>query len=200
MADKGANPDAVIARIAARQHGIVSTGQLEEAGVSREMASTRAASGRLHRVHQGVYAVGHRGLSREGRWMAAVLACGKGAALSHRSSAAHWKLLDPVTGPVEVSVPGTGGRHRRRGIRIHRRLSLSPSAVTRRDNIPVTTPAQTIADLRGAVSPGGGSRADNRDGCLGAHPQRARGALSAPLSSPPPANARGQRPGRQPRG
>jgi very-short-patch-repair endonuclease len=85
--------------------------------------------------------------------MAAVLACGDGAVLSHRSAASLWRLLGPTGGPVEVSVPTTSGRAARPGIRLHRRITLGPRSVSRRSDIPVTTPAQTIDDLRGRVSP-----------------------------------------------
>jgi very-short-patch-repair endonuclease len=85
--------------------------------------------------------------------MAAVLACGEGAVLSHRSAASLWRLLGPTGGPVEVSVPTTSGRAARPGIRLHRRVTLGPRSVSRRSDIPVTTPAQTIDDLRGRVSP-----------------------------------------------
>jgi very-short-patch-repair endonuclease len=87
-------------------------------------------------------------LSREGRWLAAVLACGSGAALSHRSAAALWGLRRQSSGPIEVTVPGTGGRAKRRGLRIHRSTCLDASTTTRTNAIPVTTPARTIADLR----------------------------------------------------
>lgn len=107
--------------------------------------------------------------------MAAVLACGRprtavseetartvldhwGAAVSHRSAAELWKLLAPADGSIDVSVPGDGGKKKRRGIRLHRSPSLSPAHVTLRDGIPVTTPARTIADLRRAVSRPDGSR------------------------------------------
>lgn len=83
--------------------------------------------------------------------MAAVLACGDGAVLSHRSAAEHWKLLSERGGPVHVSVPTLSGRDKRFGIRIHRRASLRPGDVTKRHGIPVTTPARTIADLRGTA-------------------------------------------------
>lgn len=101
--------------------------------------------------------------------MAAVLACGDGAVLSHRSAAALWELLRPMEGPVDVSVPSHGGRRRREGIRLHRCPSLAPTKpiqsthlpnegaldglVTRRHGIPVTTPARTVADLRTSVPP-----------------------------------------------
>lgn len=83
--------------------------------------------------------------------MAAVLACGEGAALSHRSAAVLWGLLRPVAGPIHVSLPSSSGRERRTGIRIHRCASLTAGEVTRRLGIPVTTPSRTIADLRGTV-------------------------------------------------
>jgi very-short-patch-repair endonuclease len=85
--------------------------------------------------------------------MAAVLACGRGAVLSHRSAAALWDLLRPFDVPVEVSVPTRNGRGRRQGIRIHRIGTLTRSAVTIRDGIPVTAPWRTIEDLRGIVTP-----------------------------------------------
>jgi len=83
--------------------------------------------------------------------MAAVLALGDGAALSHRSAAALWELLPPTEGPVDISLPSRGGRKRRQGIRIHRPESLQPHETTRRSGIPVTSPARTLADLRTAV-------------------------------------------------
>lgn len=80
--------------------------------------------------------------------MAAVLACSRDAVLSHGSAAALLGLLRPAPGPVDVSVPSHGGRARRRGIRVHRRRSLAADRVTDHRGIPVTAPAQTIADLR----------------------------------------------------
>jgi very-short-patch-repair endonuclease len=80
--------------------------------------------------------------------MAALLACGPGAALSHRSAAELWGLLKPRRGPVAVTIPGNSGRRKRPGIRLHRSPSLRPFDVTRHRGIPVTTPARTIADLR----------------------------------------------------
>ncbi len=85
--------------------------------------------------------------------MAAVLACGDGAVLSHLGAAALWGLLKPVDGPVDVSVPTQAGRRQRLGIRVHRAASLSPEHLTRRRGIPVTTPARTIEDLRGEAPP-----------------------------------------------
>jgi hypothetical protein len=152
MGDKSAKwIDQSIAQLAGNQHGHVSLSQLEALGASRGAVSKRSQTGRLHRVHQGVYAVGHPNRTNEGKWIAAVLACGDGAVLSHRAAAALWRLLPPPTGPVDVTVPGNAGRTRRRGIRIHRSTTLTQQATTRRANIPVTTPARTLLDLRSCV-------------------------------------------------
>jgi very-short-patch-repair endonuclease len=106
----------------------------------------------LHRIHRGVYAVGHRALSSEGRWIAAVLACGPGAVLSHRSAAALWEIAPIPTGQVEVTVPTRAGRRSRRGISVYRSSTLGAGDVTRHRNIPVTTPARTIFDLQRIAS------------------------------------------------
>ena len=142
----------MIGRIASKQHGVVTRQQLIDAGLSEAGIGRRVENGRLYRLHRGVYAVGHFGPPIEGRWMAAALACGESAVLSHRSAACLWGLLDPKGGPVDVSIPGTSGRSKRTGIQIHRCQSLAPSLLTRKRNIPVTKPARTIADLERVVS------------------------------------------------
>jgi very-short-patch-repair endonuclease len=153
MRAESVNVDADVAAIAARQHGVVTLTQLKRAGVSESGIYRRLAAGRLHRVHRGVYAVGHCGLSQQGKCMAAVLACGDGAVLSHRSAAELWELLRPTEGPIHVTVPAaSGGRRKRRGLRIHR-SSLPAGDTTVRSGIPVTTPARTVADLKRAVPP-----------------------------------------------
>lgn len=125
-------PDATVAGIATRQHGVVTASQLAWAGLSPAGVTRRLAAGRLHRIHRGVYAVGHPRLSNEGRWMAAVLACGEGAVLSHRSAAALWGIRKARNGPVEVTVPSTAGRTRRAGITLHRSTTLTASSCTQR--------------------------------------------------------------------
>ncbi|HEX5609081.1 MAG TPA: type IV toxin-antitoxin system AbiEi family antitoxin domain-containing protein [Solirubrobacterales bacterium] len=137
-----------MAKIARQQHGVVTSAQLREAGLSRDAVLGRARSGRLFSLHRGVYAVGHTALSFRSLSLAAVLACGNGAVLSHRSAAALWRLLKPAVGEIHVSIPTMTGRAERRGIRIHRRPTLSTQQVTRRHHIPVTNPALTIADIR----------------------------------------------------
>jgi very-short-patch-repair endonuclease len=126
---------------------------LTELGVGRGAIARRIRNRELHRIHRGVYAVGHPGLSVHGRLMAAVLACGDGACLSHRSAAQLWKLLERVPDPIDVSVPTTTGRSTRQGIRVHRREALTGRAVTSHLGIPVTAPAQTLEDLRRCVPP-----------------------------------------------
>jgi very-short-patch-repair endonuclease len=144
--DKGRR-DAKIARIAGRQHGVITRAQLVAVGLLPSGISDRVTAGRLHRIHRGVYAVGHAGLGNEGRWMAAVLACGDGAVLSHRTAAALWRI-GPVAPLIDVTVASGGGRATRKGIRVHRSRILSPADCTRRAGIPVTKPARTLADLR----------------------------------------------------
>ncbi|HEY1854800.1 MAG TPA: type IV toxin-antitoxin system AbiEi family antitoxin domain-containing protein [Solirubrobacterales bacterium] len=152
MDAKGASADAVIAGIAGRQHGVVTRAQLEEAGVGRGAIAARVRRGSLHRLHQGVYAVGYLPTSRGGAYMAAVLACGEGAVLSHASAAALWGLLRPIAGPVHVSLPSLSGRRRRSGIVVHR-TTLAPADLSRRADIPVTTPGRTIRDIRRTLAP-----------------------------------------------
>lgn len=142
-----------VAAIASRQHGVVTVSQLRESGFDEAAVRRRVASGQLHRVFRGVYAVGHRSLSWRGRWLAAVLAAGDGAVLSHTSAVALWQFLRPMPGPIHVTVSGDGGRKKRPGLRIHRSSTLAPRDITRRHGIVVTTPARTIDDIRGEVEP-----------------------------------------------
>ena len=93
MSDKGRT-----ARIAAAQHGVITAGQLRTCGVDRDAMRRLVGAGWLHRIHRGVYAVGHAGLTTEGRYLAAVLACGKGAVLSH-AAAAHLLRLTKGAAP-----------------------------------------------------------------------------------------------------
>jgi very-short-patch-repair endonuclease len=151
MGAKGLPPDARVAGIAARQHGVVSVAQLQAVGLTRDAIAHRARQSRLHRLYRGVYAVGTPALSWQGRWKAAVLAASGSAVLSHRSAAALWGLLEPVAGPVEVTLPGRGGRRKRSGLLIRRSTSLLPMHRTRHLGIEVTTPARTIVDLRRMV-------------------------------------------------
>ena len=145
--------EAQIATIAGRQHGIVTVAQLRDVGLEEAAVRRRVAAGRLHRLHRGVYAVGHRSLSWRGRWLAAVLAAGDGAVLSHASAAALWEFLRPTQGPIHVTVAAAVRRESRPGLQVHRSRTLTPSHVTRCHGIAVTTPARTIEDIRGTVEP-----------------------------------------------
>jgi hypothetical protein len=153
MREENSTGDWRIAAIVSRQHGIVTVEQLRAAGVGRTQVTRRVQKGRLHRLHRGVYAVGHRSLSWRGRWLAAVLAAGDGAALSHASAAALWEFLRPIQGPVHVTIAAAARRGSRPGLQIHRSRTLAPSHITRRHGIAVTTPARTIEDLRTTVEP-----------------------------------------------
>jgi len=155
MGGKRAKPtaDHVIAAIARRQYGVVVLTQLLDAAVTPREVERRVASGRLHRIHRGVYAVGHARLTKEGIWLAAVKACGPGAALSHQSAAQHSRILPLAANPrpVHVTVPGTGGRRRRAGIIVHRSATITPADIVLRDRIATTKPARTLADLRSVI-------------------------------------------------
>src|SRR4249919_919851 len=132
--------------LAQRQHGVVTHEQLLEQDFSRQAIKHRIAKRRLHRVFRNVYAVGRPELTRYGWWMAAVLACGEGAVLSHASAAALWLIHPDRRGPIDVSVL-MGTCRRRAGIRIHRRRALTDRDVTEHRRIPVTTPIATLIDI-----------------------------------------------------
>jgi len=121
-------------------------------GYSPKAIKHRLASGRLHRVFRGVYAVGWPLLTREGQWMAAVLACGPDAVLSHRSAAALWGFGEERAGAIDVSVRRRS-EHRRAGIQARSRPSLSADDVVRRRGIPVTTPTRTLVDVAIELAP-----------------------------------------------
>ena len=145
-------PDARVAAIAARQHGVITFLQLLRAGLDRHAIRRRVNNGRLYRLYHGVYAVGHTGLSDRGRMLAAVLACGEGAALSHFHAAS---LCDvsrfPLPSLIDVVVP----RQRRPGkpIRAHESRTLRREDVTTRHNIPVTRIPRTLIDLADVLTP-----------------------------------------------
>jgi very-short-patch-repair endonuclease len=123
---------------------VVARSQLIELGLESDAIDRRMGAGRLHRLHYGVFAVGHRVISREARWMAAVLACGPGAVLSHWSAAALWGIRGSRGGQIDVTSPS---KTKSRGaIRRHRAL-LCPDEVTTHDGIPVTTVPRTNLDL-----------------------------------------------------
>lgn len=142
--------DRRLAALASRQHGVVALGQLKALGLTASGVRDRVRSGRLHRLHRGVYAVGHRNVSPRGRWLAAVLACGPGAALSHRSAAALRGLRPTGAAKIDVTAPRRSGR-RRAGITVHAGGTLARRDVTTIDGIPCTSTARTLLDLADVV-------------------------------------------------
>jgi predicted transcriptional regulator of viral defense system len=147
-------------RLAQAQHGVLTRRDLLDLGFSAEAIKHRVRKGRLHPVYRGVYAVGRPHLEREGRWMAAVLACGAGAFLSHRSAAALWGFAKEHPDYMEVSL-GRSSESRLPGIRCHRRPSLPSSETTTRRGIPLTQPVRTFLDLVSVNGPRDLERAIN---------------------------------------
>lgn len=129
--------------LARRQHSVIGRGQLLALGMTRRTIVGRLERGQLHERHRGVYVVGVRRISRKGRWMAAVLACGEGAVLSHRSAACHWRLLPTGARAIDVIC---SKQTRRDGIACHRQPLLDDEWLVE-DGIPMTSPCRTIFDL-----------------------------------------------------
>jgi very-short-patch-repair endonuclease/predicted transcriptional regulator of viral defense system len=144
MPDKvNTRPDALVARRAAHQWGVLTLAELAACGLSRDAVSHRVQAGRLHPLYRGVYAVGHTNLPLEGRFLAAVKACGEHAVLSHLAAASLWGFVNWDDRYPTVTAPSA---RKHRGLRVYR-SALEPQDVTRRKNIPVTTPARTLIDL-----------------------------------------------------
>jgi very-short-patch-repair endonuclease len=143
-----------IADIAARQHGVIARAQLLEIGFEPRAIDRRVQAGRLHRQHRGVYLVGHTAAPPKAREMAAVLACGRGAVVSHGSAAYLWCLLPHPAHErdVDVTIPARDPG-KRQGIRTHRVRTLDPRDARSCHAIPITTPARTLLDLAGQASP-----------------------------------------------
>src|SRR5215207_3835269 len=117
-------------RLAGKQYGVVARDQLTALGFTRNAIEHRMATGRLHSVARGIYAVGRPELSPHGRWMVAVLSCGPGAMLSHGSAAALWGIggeWREIEGTVRSAAP-----RRREGVRVRRRPTLADAHVTER--------------------------------------------------------------------
>ncbi|HET9103564.1 MAG TPA: DUF559 domain-containing protein [Solirubrobacteraceae bacterium] len=138
--------DRLLAHLARRQHGVFARWQLPPGQAITDALARRIAAGRLIVLHRGVYAFGHDHLTLRGRFMAAVLAHGPTAVVSHVSAAKLWDLLASDQRLVDITVPGTS-RLRRRGIRVHRARELHPEEITELDGLPVTTVTRTICDI-----------------------------------------------------
>jgi REase_MTES_1575 len=131
-------------------NGRVARGQLIVLGLSDDVIDYRLARSRLHVVYRGVYAVGHEAPTREGNWMAAVLAGGEGTVLSFRDAASLWGIRPSSRPRIDVTTPR--GQRARRGIQFHR-SSLPPDEATTKDGIPVTTVPRTLFDLATILRP-----------------------------------------------
>src|ERR1700761_3323065 len=135
-----------------RQHGVLTRADLLGLGFSRRGIEHRVRSGRLHLISRGVYAVGRPELTPHGRWMAAVLVCGEGAVLSHRSAAELWGIGREESGRIDVTVRREC-KIRRRGLKVRSRASLPEGSVTRWRGIPVTDPVLTLIDVATELKP-----------------------------------------------
>jgi very-short-patch-repair endonuclease len=138
-----------IAALAERQYGVVSRAQLAELGFGPGAVDHRLRLRRLHPLYRGVYAVGQRRLPREARWIAAVLALGPDAVLSHRPAGAHWEIVR-WSGGGEITTPRAGVRSRP-GVQVHQ-ADLPRDEITTHRGIPVTTVPRTLFDLAAVLS------------------------------------------------
>lgn len=145
---KQSKPQRRIAETATSQGGAVSLDQLRSEGVSRRRAAERADDGKLHRIHRGVYTVGHRSISRATHLRAALLACGEGGVISHATAAAFWGLYDEWPRLTDVTVPVEAGR-KIDGIRCRRCRYPLEEEITIRQGVHCTTVARTLVDLAG---------------------------------------------------
>jgi very-short-patch-repair endonuclease len=136
--------DRLIAELAGRQHGVVARRQLVALGIGSDAIDRRVRAGRLHTLHRAVYAGGHTATTKESRWMAAVLASGPDAVLSHAAAAAHWGIRSSGATTIDVTVP----RNRRppKGVVLHRTI-LPADEITTKDGIPITTVPRTLFDI-----------------------------------------------------
>jgi len=148
MGTTAARHERIIAELAARQRGVVTSSQLRAAGFDHLAIRRRLRAGRLHRLHRGVYLVGHPVAPDGAAELAAVLACGAGSVVSHYTAARLWRLpaFLECADPIHVTVPGRDARNRP-GIVVHRVRALGPRDVRRVDGIPATSPARTLLDL-----------------------------------------------------
>jgi very-short-patch-repair endonuclease len=131
--------------LAADQHGVVSLGQLRKLGYGKEAIRRAKESGRLHHVDRNVYAVGYHALTRQSRCLAAVLSCGRGAVLSHRSAAWLWGLTERFALPIEVTA--ASARRTRLTARVHSAEALASDDTSASEGIPVTAIPRTLLDF-----------------------------------------------------
>jgi very-short-patch-repair endonuclease/predicted transcriptional regulator of viral defense system len=140
-----------VAELAQRQYGLVTYRQLRRLGFSSGKVGRSSQALRLHRVHRGVYCVGHAVLPDRGRCLAAAMACGRGAVVSHRAAAWLWGLLPGCPRTIDVTVPQHGAR--RAGIELHHSSTLVPEEHGKFGPIPATALPRTLLDLAATTSP-----------------------------------------------
>jgi very-short-patch-repair endonuclease len=148
----------MIAELAKTQHGVVSRRQLLELGITAEQVKARLRAGRLHRAHRGVYLVGHRSPSPDALNLAAVLAGGAAACISHLGATKLWRLPAPEPDRIDVTVVAASTPSRP-GIRFHRTTSLAKRDVRTLERIPLTSPARTLLDVSALLPPAALERA-----------------------------------------
>jgi very-short-patch-repair endonuclease len=143
-----------IAEFAAAHHAVASHAELRRLGLGVKAIDYRVAIGRLHPRHRGVYSLGHKVLTREGRWRAAALAGGSKAALSGKDAAALWGLMATQGSRIDVTTRSRSGRDPDpKRIRLHRTATLRAWETTVHDRIPITTVARTLLDLSPLLRP-----------------------------------------------
>ena len=142
-----ASRDEALVALALPQHAVFSLDQFRGLGFTDRAVDYRVATARLHRIHQSVYSLVPRELlSRHGHWMAAVLACGPQAFLSHRTAGALHELRPSARAKIDVTVVGRCAR-KRAGIDLHRSTKLTEADVTRVNGIPCTTVHRALLDM-----------------------------------------------------
>ena len=147
------HPSQTVAQLAASQYGVVGRRQLTEAGLGPEWIDRQLAARRLCRVHAGVYAlVPSRLLKRHGRYLAAVIACGDGALVSHRDAGTLWKIRAGASGAIDITVP-RGRTRTHRGIVVHTTRAWHPDDISERAGIPCTSLPRTLVDLAAVERP-----------------------------------------------
>jgi very-short-patch-repair endonuclease len=144
--------EVAIAEVAATQHNQVTLTQLVRAGFSDNAIRHRLGNGSLHRPYRGVYSLGRPPVTANEHRMAAVLACGRGAALSHATAGDQLDLRASASALIDVTSP-TGAGRRLAGIRAHRSRNLAPCDTVLVDGIPTTSWARTLLDLASTLHP-----------------------------------------------
>jgi hypothetical protein len=147
----GASIDRLVGEAAARQHGLITLPQLHDLGVTSKMIESRVRRGSLIRLYPCVYAVGHRPITQDAHWLAAVFACGDGAVLSHRSAAALHGIRGTSSPKVDVTAQARRGYSHRK-LLVHRAGTLDPVDIREIRGIPVTSLPRTIIDIATCVS------------------------------------------------